>query len=1042
MPSAEQMLQDAAWLKRLATTLASDSDEADDLVQESWIAAWRRQPDASRPMRPWLAKVVRDLAGMKRRSERRRVAREAIADDGRASAAAPDELLEQMRLHRLLVDLVLELDEPYRSTIIARFVEGRTSAAIAGSLGIPAVTVRKRQREALTRLRAGLDAQSGDRKRWAPAVLAFAKGGIHVAKPAKLVLVVLAALLVVGVATVVGFLVRRSPDPTGAGSGTPAATSNIAPSRVVAARAATASVVVAVTDTAGAVANAIVRCAPPDGDVVTGQTARDGATTVELGPGEWSIAASADGHEPSAVTLVVVAGRDARVAVVLGVGGRAVTGAVTDAGGGAIAGARVDAARLDANTNPTRAVAVAFTDRDGHYKLSVGAGQLLVAASHPEYAPQIRHVDLGPSGAKANFALVPGSAIEGIVRDQATKQPVAGAVVLATNEASVFELAEVHEHVAISGADGAFRVAGLRPGAYQLSAREGARSNRAPVHVGLGVAEQQGGVMVLVDRGAAIRGKVVDETGAAVAAVTVHASDEERTATSNSSGEFVLEGLAPSRRMLFGTSDRFVPEGHAIVEVKTSDVEGIVVHVRRGIDVKGHVEPREACEVALAKNDGGDDDEAFARNHTTLTVDERGEFRFGPLSSGTATLTARCPNGDEGKVDVVVAASAADSVIAVAPGSSIAGRVIDTTGNAIAGVTVNAERLGDTEMTMIENGAVISGFKAITATDGSFEVRGLDAARYHLAVLDRGRPIKAKHSTKVELTPAQRATGIEMVVERPSGTISGTVSGPDGAPIPDAWVSLQQNGLDQIEATIDDDDRDAPHRFRGNFGGVSTDLPPALTDARGHFEMSSVPHGTYQVVAEAQAGQLRGTVAGVVPDREIAIQIAAVSAIQGTVHGAHGPSELFSVAGVGATSSFTDGAFEFPRVDPGDYTIEVTSSDGTGSATVHVAAGETGSADITLIANATVTGRLVDKSGNPIAGMSVAIIADQPPGTLSIALTAPPPSSGPDGRFQVEGPPGKKTLVVLGSPVTVGRTGMPLEAGQTIDVGDVTVIAP
>ena len=200
--SAEQLLQDAAWLRGLARTLAHDRDDADDLVQETWIAAWQRQPDASRPMRAWLTKVVRDLAGMKRRSEQRRAAREAVTDDARAPAA-PDELLEQMRLHRRLVDLVLELDEPYRSTIIAHFVEGRTSASIARSLGIPAGTVRKRLWEALSRLRAGLDASSGDRKRWAPAVLAFAKGGIQVAKPTKTVLLILAALLLISAAIVV-----------------------------------------------------------------------------------------------------------------------------------------------------------------------------------------------------------------------------------------------------------------------------------------------------------------------------------------------------------------------------------------------------------------------------------------------------------------------------------------------------------------------------------------------------------------------------------------------------------------------------------------------------------------------------------------------------------------------------------------------------------------------------------------------------------------------------------------------------------------------
>jgi RNA polymerase sigma-70 factor (ECF subfamily) len=204
VPTADLLLQDIAWLKSLANMLANDRDDADDLVQEAWIAAWRRQPDATRPMRAWLTKVIRDVAGMKHRSDRRRAARHALADEGQVPAA-PDELLAQMRLHRLLVELVIELDEPYRSTIIARFVEGRTSASIAQSLGIPAGTVRKRLHEALSRLRAGLDADAGDRKRWAPAVLAFAKGGMQVAKPTKLVLVVLAALVLS--AAVIGIVV-------------------------------------------------------------------------------------------------------------------------------------------------------------------------------------------------------------------------------------------------------------------------------------------------------------------------------------------------------------------------------------------------------------------------------------------------------------------------------------------------------------------------------------------------------------------------------------------------------------------------------------------------------------------------------------------------------------------------------------------------------------------------------------------------------------------------------------------------------------------
>ncbi|HET9987444.1 MAG TPA: sigma-70 family RNA polymerase sigma factor, partial [Kofleriaceae bacterium] len=213
---AEQLLADAAWLRRLATSLAGNAADADDLVQESWIAAWRRRPDTDRSLRPWLAKVVRDVAGMTRRSERRRVAREQAALDPR-EVASPAAMLEQVRLHRLLADLVLALDEPFRSAIVARYVEGRSAADIARTEGIPDSTVRARLREGLSRLRAALDRETGERKAWAPAVLAFARGGLHVATPTKTIAAILAAviaLLLIGAVALV--LVTRSHGEVGA----------------------------------------------------------------------------------------------------------------------------------------------------------------------------------------------------------------------------------------------------------------------------------------------------------------------------------------------------------------------------------------------------------------------------------------------------------------------------------------------------------------------------------------------------------------------------------------------------------------------------------------------------------------------------------------------------------------------------------------------------------------------------------------------------------------------------------------------------------
>ena len=140
----------------------------------------------------------------------------------------------------------------------------------------------------------------------------------------------------------------------------------------------------------------------------------------------------------------------------------------------------------------------------------------------------------------------------------------------------------------------------------------------------------------------------------------------------------------------------------------------------------------------------------------------------------------------------------------------------------------------------------------------------------------------------------------------------------------------------------------------------------------------------------------------------------------------------------GEAGSFTDGAFAFPRLDPGDYTIDVSSTDGTGSAKARVSSADAASVDIVLIPNGTVTGRVVDKTGTPIAGLGVALLPDQAPGQLRIDLHEPPPSSAPDGRFQVQGPPGTRTLVVLGRKPTAKR-GIAVTSDKTLDVGDVTV---
>jgi hypothetical protein len=57
--TAEDLLANQAWLKRLACRLV-DPATAEDLVQETWAAAVRSRPERDRPLRPWLAEVLRN----------------------------------------------------------------------------------------------------------------------------------------------------------------------------------------------------------------------------------------------------------------------------------------------------------------------------------------------------------------------------------------------------------------------------------------------------------------------------------------------------------------------------------------------------------------------------------------------------------------------------------------------------------------------------------------------------------------------------------------------------------------------------------------------------------------------------------------------------------------------------------------------------------------------------------------------------------------------------------------------------------------------
>lgn len=161
------LLEHAEWVRVLATRLVRD--DADDAVQELWLSTLRSPPDPTRPARPWLARVLVNAARKRFRDETTRAAQEASAPV--AEQADPEALVGRVQVQQRLVQQVLELDEPFRQTVLLRFFEGLSSAEIAERLNVPAGTVRWRLKEALDRLRAALDAgHGGARESWRLAV--------------------------------------------------------------------------------------------------------------------------------------------------------------------------------------------------------------------------------------------------------------------------------------------------------------------------------------------------------------------------------------------------------------------------------------------------------------------------------------------------------------------------------------------------------------------------------------------------------------------------------------------------------------------------------------------------------------------------------------------------------------------------------------------------------------------------------------------------------------------------------------------------------
>ena len=180
----EELLSHGGWARRLASALIADPHQAEDVVQDAWVAALTRPPRSEGSAKAWLGKVMRNVVRNRRRADARRIEREASVARGELQPSS-DDIAQELEMHRALVDALAAIDAAQARTVVRRYFHGLTSAEIAREERVPESTVRNRLMRGLEALRARLDGTYGDRSTWAALLLPLASRNSTFVVPAS-----------------------------------------------------------------------------------------------------------------------------------------------------------------------------------------------------------------------------------------------------------------------------------------------------------------------------------------------------------------------------------------------------------------------------------------------------------------------------------------------------------------------------------------------------------------------------------------------------------------------------------------------------------------------------------------------------------------------------------------------------------------------------------------------------------------------------------------------------------------------------------------
>jgi RNA polymerase sigma-70 factor (ECF subfamily) len=146
---------DAAY--NLARWLTRDPSDADDVVQEAYMRAFRFADGFhGGDSRSWILKIVRNTCfTWLKKNRSHELVYELEEDQHEASVSNPEELLLESADRKMLKDLLDDLPVAYKEIIVLRDLEGLSYKEISSVTELPLGTVMSRLARARKRLQAG-----------------------------------------------------------------------------------------------------------------------------------------------------------------------------------------------------------------------------------------------------------------------------------------------------------------------------------------------------------------------------------------------------------------------------------------------------------------------------------------------------------------------------------------------------------------------------------------------------------------------------------------------------------------------------------------------------------------------------------------------------------------------------------------------------------------------------------------------------------------------------------------------------------------------